>query len=219
MTVRVSQSSFRLCCRVSGFQTAPKVSKCQSLSFSYHERSNFDVQRSRIWRHHFFPGARWGKTAKCFNWVKSPYWAWTEQGKGSPQPRLAPYHCTPARACKELPSSLWDLWRATELQARIQGCRLPVPIDGSFLMCRAPVFRSLITAKGQCRKIVCPNVKNHTRLKIDRKSKYSWKYVTSEESSNWPKGKNLFLQNISRDLFTAWSNTHLSGVTCLEVIN
>lgn len=30
--------------------------------------------------------------------------------------------------------------------------------------------------------------------------------------------KNIFLQNVSRDMFTALSNRHLSGVTFLEVI-
>lgn len=30
--------------------------------------------------------------------------------------------------------------------------------------------------------------------------------------------RNIFLQNVSRDMFTALSNRHLSGVTFLEVI-
>lgn len=44
-----------------------------------------------------------------------------------------------------------DLQRVTEPQARTQGYRQLVPIDGGFLMCGPPVFRSL-PDKGQCRK-------------------------------------------------------------------
>lgn len=56
---------------------------------------------------------------------------------GLPEPTA----CSMARACKGLPSAFCDLQGVTEPQARIQGYRLPVPIDGGFLMCGSPFMR------------------------------------------------------------------------------
>lgn len=71
----------------------------------------------------FFLEESGGKLLNALNDVRvlnEPGWR-NESAPCTPQP--APCHNTQARACKELPSSLCDLQRVIEAQARIQGCQ------------------------------------------------------------------------------------------------